>query len=89
MTGAIKCPSRTDVEICAVLGFNSGKNGLIILDGCGYCDAMGRCHYRGRIRHAAQSAPGAAHREPEYRREHRKEQRRRGQVSLHAFLGRC
>ena len=84
MTTTIRCPSHSPVEICAVLGFSGGRDGLTILDGCGYCDDSGQCHYRGGLHRKEHREPGV----PEYRREQRR-QRRRGQVSLHAFLGRC
>ena len=90
MIAPIKCPSRSPVEVCAVLGFNNGKDGLTILDGCDYCNERGQCHYRGKPRKESHSMlehrkehkePG----EPEDRKE--RKERRRVQVSLHIFLG--
>ena len=86
MTTAIRCPSRNPVEICCVLGFSSGRDGLTVIDGCGYCDNTGQCHYRGKL-HREECRE---HKEPEDRRKprERKERRKPGrvQVSLHIFL---
>ncbi len=85
-TTAIRCPSHNPVETCAILGLSSSRDELVVIDGCGYCDTRGQCHYRGRIGKV-----------PEHRKEHkepgevedRKERRKPGrvQVSLHIFLG--
>jgi len=39
------CRSIREVEVCAVLDYN--ENGEYVhVDGCGYADDLGRCHYR-------------------------------------------
>lgn len=40
------CASGREIEICVVLQPRVEKEmGMEILDGCGYCDSNGHCHY--------------------------------------------
>jgi len=41
-----RCISPREVETCAVLGYNK-EGEYVHLDGCGYADESGKCHYRG------------------------------------------
>ena len=43
------CASARDIEICAVLQPKEGEEmGLEIVEGCGYCNENGHCHYPNR-----------------------------------------
>jgi hypothetical protein len=44
-----RCISPREIETCAVLGYND-EGEYTHLDGCGYADDSGKCHYHGKIK---------------------------------------
>ncbi len=52
-----RCISPREIEICAILGYDSEEN-YTHLDGCGYADDSGKCHYHGRIKLSEKAKAG-------------------------------